>query len=237
MGNQWFKFKQFEIQQDQCAMKVGTDGVLLGAWTNVENASKVLDIGTGTGLIALMLAQRNIQLTIDAIEIEKNSARQAASNFQLSKFSERIVVQEISFQEFCGAQKVPAYDLIVCNPPYFSSSLRAVSDERTLARHDDVLSLDELFEGVSVILNPKAYFALILPADLFSKANDLAKKHSMYLIRVLHVKPTPEKEEKRVCVEYGFKSCIPEEETIVIEEYGRHGYSKEYISLTKDFYL
>ena len=141
-----------------------------------------------------MLAQRNPIVTIDAIEIEKKSAGQAASNIQLSKYSERIAIQEVSFQKFYTAQESPHYDLIACNPPYFSSSLRADSAERTLARHDDALPLDVLFEGVSVIMNLEGRFALILPAEMFSKAEELAKKHSMYLIRALRVKPTPEKQ-------------------------------------------
>ncbi len=237
MGNQWFKFKQFEIQQDQCAMKVGTDGVLLGAWTNVKKVLRALDIGTGTGLIALMLAQRNSQMIIDAIEIEKSSAGQATSNVQMSKFSERIAVHEISFQEFYVAKEVPQFDLIVCNPPYFTSSYKALDSKRSMARHDDTLPLDDLFEGVTFILNPKGRFGLILPVEIFSKASELARKYSMHLIRILHVKSTPEKKEKRICVEYGFNACDPEEGTLVIEQHGRHRYSEEYIALTKDFYL
>jgi len=237
MGNQWFRFKQFEIQQDQCAMKVGTDGVILGAWTDLEQAKKALDIGTGTGLLALMLAQRSALIHIDAIEIEEKSAQQAASNFVNSQFSSRIQSVEISFNKYLKKLEKPFYDLIICNPPYFSSSLRPPEKERSMARHDDTLSLEELFEGVATILLPEGKLSLVLPAELKEKSRVLAAKYSLFPVRVLRIKPTPEKEEKRMCLEYGFKAGDCKEETLIIEAGGRHVYSDAYIELTKDFYL
>lgn len=237
MANQWFKFKHFEIKQDQCAMKVGTDSVILGAWTDVEYAKKALDIGTGTGLLALMLAQRSSTLNIDAVEIEGKSAMQATSNFLSSKFSSRIQSFEISFSDHCRNLKKPLYDLIICNPPYFSSSLRAPEKERSLARHDDTLSLEELFEGVARILLPDGKMSIVLPADLKEKLSGIAAEYDLFPLRVLNIKPTPEKKEKRVCLEYGFQVENCWEETLIIEEGGRHIYSEAYIDLTKAFYL
>ncbi len=218
-------------------MKVGTDAVILGAWTSISHAERALDIGTGTGLLALMLAQRNLKVTIDAIEIEKNSAQQAASNFSLSKFSSRLKSHDISFSEFLGIQHSQPYDLIICNPPYFSASLRAPVKERSLARHDDSLSLEELFKGVASLLHSNGRFSLILPAGAYDRSKRIAEKYALYPARILHVKPIPDKEPIRICMEYSFEPGTTEEKTLLIEEGGRHIYSKDYIKLTNDFYL
>ncbi len=221
MGNQWFRFKQFEIQQDSCAMKVGTDGVILGAWTKVEKAVRALDIGTGTGLLALMLAQRDPAIIVDAIEIEKESASQAAFNFEHSKFSDRLKAFEISFMDFCREPISSQYDLIICNPPYFSDSYRAPDPGRSLARHDDSLSLEDLFEGSVSLLAPGGTLSIVLPSDLAENCMDLAMTYSLYPRRLLHIKPTPTKEEKRTCLELRSGSIPVIHETLVIEE-GRH---------------
>ena len=129
------------------------------------------------------------------------------------------------------------YDLIICNPPYFSSSMRPQGKERSLARHDDGLSLEELFKGAAAFLLPTGKLSLIIPAELREKTREIAAKHTMFPVRVLHIQPTPEKEAKRVCLEYSFKADECTEETLVIEEGGRHVYSEAYTGLTKDFYL
>lgn len=237
MGNQWFRFKQFEIQQDQCAMKVGTDGVILGAWTNLENTTRALDIGTGTGLLALMLAQREPSLVLDAIEIETECAAQAGLNFKNSRFSAKITAHEISFREFCKDPASKHYDLIICNPPYFSESFRAPDPGRSLARHDDTLSLEDLLEGSVPLLGLKGRISLVIPSGNVEKCLDLAAAHALFPQRLLHIKPTPEKAEIRTCIEFGYASTTAIHESLVIEEAGRHNYSEGYKTLTKDFYL
>ena len=218
-------------------MKVGTDGVILGAWTNVENSARALDIGTGTGLLALMLAQRSRNLFIDAIDIEPKSARQAQSNFQASSFSSRITSREESFNKLCEGLFKPFYDLIICNPPYFSDSLFSPDRERTIARHTNTLTLEDLFTGVSKIMQPQGRFSIILPADLLQRADRIAEKSSIYPNRLLRVKPNQDKEVKRICIEYSFSKKKIIDELLIIEEDDRHKYSKSYIDLTRDFYL
>lgn len=218
-------------------MKVGTDGVILGAWTSVEDCTRALDIGTGTGLLALMLAQRESSLIIDALEIEKESAAQAALNFKNSRFSERITDHEISFREFCKDPASKYYDLIICNPPYFSESFRAPDPGRSLARHDDALSLEDLFEGSSPLLGSKGRISLVIPSGNVERCIDLAAAHALFPLRFLHIKGTPEKAETRTCIEFGSASMNAIHESLVIEEEGRHNYSDGYKILTKDFYL
>ena len=218
-------------------MKVGTDGVILGAWTGIENAARVLDIGTGTGLLALMLAQRSPTLVADAIEIGKESAMQAAINFKNSKFSDRITAYEISFRDYCKDTASKNYDLIICNPPYFSESYRAPDHERSLARHDDTLSLEDLFKGSVSLMRSSGRISLVIPSGIVGKCLDLADKYALYSRRFLHIKPTRGKEEKRTCIEFGFSSVPAIHETLVIEDKGRHNYSLGYKALTKDFYL
>lgn len=218
-------------------MKVGTDGVILGAWTGIENTERALDVGTGSGLLALMLAQRDSSLEIDAIEIEKGSAIQAADNFRNSRFSERITCHEIAFREFCKDPASKHYDLIICNPPFFSDSYRAPDPGRSLARHDDELSLEELFSGSAPLLGSKGKISLVIPFGIIEKCLGLAKEHALYPLRFLHIKPTPDKEEKRSCIELGPETISPIHRTLVIEDKGRHKYSEDYLALTKDFYL
>lgn len=216
-------------------MKVGTDGVLLGAWANTDNVQRVLDIGTGTGLIAIMLAQRSTA-GIDAIEIEKIAAKQAIENSSNSPWKDRIRVHPISLQEFLIVHKVK-YDLIVSNPPYYTNSYTNPDPERKIARHNEMLSPDELFSGVSEILSAKGRFAIVYPSDLLSTLNEKALKYNLYMNRITEVFPTPQKPSKRILAEFSFQNGIIERNKITIEDNGRHKYSKEYIAITKDFYL
>ena len=235
MGSNSFTFKQFTIRQDQCAMKVGTDGVLLGAWTNSSGAKNILDIGTGTGLIALILAQREPNASIEAIEIEANAAKQASENVAHSPFSAQITVQHLSLNTYI--QTKPCFDLIVSNPPFFKNSLKAPDKSRSLARHNDELSLELLFHSGKKLLNPQGKMALILPTEQEEESIQTAAFHQLYPTRILHVFPTPDKTAKRVCLEFSTAKQEAHREVLIIEKYGRHQYSEEYIALTKDFYL
>jgi tRNA1Val (adenine37-N6)-methyltransferase len=234
MTNDYFQFKQFTIHQDRCAMKVGTDGVLLGAWTDIGEAKRILDIGTGTGLIALMLAQRSDAL-IDAIEIDREAAMQAAENVETSPWKNRIRIINTSLNEFISGKQ--SYDLIVTNPPYFMNALPATDARRTIARHDHQLNLNGLLRSVKNVLAPDGRFDIILPPEVFHVLTKLATAEFLHSARKTLVHTAPGKPVKRILAEF---SGIMKEELyseIVIEKYGRHKYSEEYIGLTKDFYL
>lgn len=217
-------------------MKVGTDAVILGAWVNAVNAKKILDIGTGTGIIALMLAQRS-SAQIEAIDIDKDSCEQAQENVRFSRWAERIKVHHNSFQDYT-AMSSEKFDLIVTNPPYFTASLKSKEESRAYARHTDLLPFDALITGVKKLLHPAGKFFLILPkneADIF---RDMAEQKGLHLSKLLRIRSRIDKlEDKRHIMRFEFSPKSFSEETIVIEKDERHHYTEEYKELTKDFYL
>ncbi|HZJ79859.1 MAG TPA: methyltransferase [Dysgonamonadaceae bacterium] len=235
MSNNFFRFKQFTVFQDHCAMKVGTDGVLLGAWTDVFESSKVLDIGTGTGLIALMIAQRNCEAVIDAIDIDEGCVVQAGQNISGSPFAHRINVQHASFQNI-AQQEDKNYDLIVSNPPYFQNALKSPCISRNTARHNDSLSFFEIISlGVS-LLSESGRIALILPYEFKQAVLEHAATVNLFASRITNVHPLPHKPAKRLLIELQKikTDCIEDNLTI---ELSRHRYSKEFEALTQEFYL
>ncbi len=230
-----FQFKQFSITQERTAMKVGTDGVLLGAWANCEQTSTILDIGTGTGLVTLMLAQRSTA-QITAVEIDSDACNDAQENFSLSKWSNRIELQNIAIQTF-AASCTYQFDLIVCNPPFFSNSLKTPNQSRNRARHDDGLPTCELFACAEKLLSPAGLFTVIIPHDKLESYISEAKKNNLQVQRVMHIKPTPTADYKRALVEFCRNAETLTETEMIIEDKGRHGYSDQYINLTHNFYL
>ncbi len=237
MPNNWFRFKQFTIQQEHAAMKVGTDGVLLGAWASVPEAgSRVLDIGTGTGLIALMIAQRSRDLMVDALEIDPSSARQARENFRNSPWEKRLNCIQEAFQDYAPQCKI-RYDQIICNPPFFSGSMKTPSRSKNLARHDDSLSLEYLFTGALSVMKEPALISLILPADKQAQVFELINKHEMFCRRLTRVKPTPEKPCIRILLELSPTPGGRQEDELIIETEGRHVYSTRFKELVDEFYL
>lgn len=236
MSNQWFKFKQFTIRQDRCAMKVGTDGVILGAWTAVDEAASVLDIGTGTGLLALMLAQRSEMLTIDALELDQDAALQAAQNVAGSRFYDRIAVLNEDFRTYRPV-KEKFYDLVICNPPYFIASKKPFIRERSLARHADTLSLNDLFTGSAGLLNKHGRLSIIIPAEGYARSVEEAGQAGLYPARMLYVHPLPGADPKRVCIEFSRRAQAPVTANIVLETGQRHAWTEDYRVLTRDFYL
>lgn len=215
-------------------MKVGTDGVLLGAWVPIKDAKYILDIGTGTGLIALMLAQRAENTFVDAIEIEPQAFEQASANFNESPWIKRLNAVHTDFKSFDSSKK---YDLIVSNPPYFNNAVKNNCEQKSQARHTDSLSFDELLKGTVRLLSDNGRFCVILPADEKSFFETLAHKNTLFLNAVLNIKPTPSKPIKRVLLEFSLIETSIKEETMIIEEFGRHQYSEAYKLLTKEFYL
>ena len=235
MSNTYFQFKQFRVEQERCAMKVGTDGVLLGAWANVASASRILDIGTGTGLVSLMLAQRQPAAQITAIEIDEAAALQAQENFQASPWSNRLKCQAIALQDFKKEKHLP-YDLIVSNPPYFNNSLKNPDKQRTQARHTDTLSYDELMQAASLLDND-GIFALVLPAQAQKEIEAIAQKAKLHCCHLTKVLPKVESAPKRVLIEFRKQPTttpVTDQLTIEIE---RHVYTPEFKKLTDAFYL
>lgn len=228
-----FQFKQFTIHQEQAAMKVGTDGVLLGAWAEPENASMILDIGTGTGLLALMAAQRNPQAKVDAVEIEPEAAQQAQKNVADSPWSDRVRVYNTSIFHFFPSYP---YDCILCNPPFFINSTKNPQAGRTLARHTDALPHDALIEMVVRLLANDGCFYIILPPEEATVFIKCAEERQLYLSKLTYVLPNPEKKAKRYLMKF---TCVnaPVVTDELIIELARHQYTPEYIRLTKAFYL
>lgn len=234
MGRNYFRFKQFVIKQEVAAMKVGTDGVLLGAWADVENVNSVLDIGTGSGVIALMIAQRcNAQ--VHAVEIDSASALQAKHNFELSQWGTRLSLDALSLQDFSNAH-ASRFDLIVSNPPYFSRSLKSASPERTIARHTDELSNADLLDGVKKLLSPEGRFCAIFPyieGNIFIAE---AASYGLFCNKKLFVQTKPDKPIIRILTEFSFSKKRLPESTISIHT-SEGDYTEGYKRLTADFYL
>lgn len=235
MANSYFKFKQFTINQEHAAMKVGTDGVLLGAWAPIGNAQRVLDIGCGTGLISLMAAQRS-KANIIGIDVDELAIKDAQRNVNESPWKERVQIIPNSLQEYCLTSN-QKFDAIVSNPPFFRNSLKSDDTSRNHARHTDSLSFEDLFEGVQHLLSDEGRFSLIIPSQESKLCLNLAKTLHLYAQRQLLIKPTPRQEAKRTLICFGYTEQKIIEEEIVIEDKGRHQYSDAYKNLTKDFYL
>ena len=230
-----FQFKEFTVEQDKCAMKIGTDGVLLGAWAQVENEFSILDIGAGTGLIALMLAQRSTAELIDALEIDSPAFEQAVQNFENSPWGDRLFCYHASLQEF--AEEIDdTYELIVSNPPFFTDNFPSENKERALARFEDALPFSHLVKAVAKLLDPKGKFAVVVPYKEEESFVALAQKNGLFLNKSCRVKGTETSPIKRSLLQFSFTEQTPIFESLVIE-IERHVYTKEYTALTKDFYL
>jgi len=234
--NNYFQFKQFRIIQEQSAMKVGMDGVLLGAWADASGAERILDIGTGTGLIALMMAQKSNVTQIDAIEIDPEAFPEAFLNVQQSPWNGRIQIELSSFQEFTE-QTDRKYDLIVSNPPFFTNGIKAPIENRAQARHSHSLPLNVLISGAARLLNENSRISLVLPIESLQEVEKLATLNVLFISRLCRVKPNPIKPEFRILIELTNSECAIQESELMIEFEKHHDYTPEYKELTKDFYL
>jgi len=234
MASAYFRFKQFTIYQDRCVFKVGTDGVILGAYAEIITSGKILDVGTGTGLIALMLAQRS-EAEITAIEPDLNSFDQACSNIRQSKWSDRIKVINTELRNFYP--ETEKYDLIVSNPPYFKDSLRNPDPRKAATRHNFSLDSRELLSGFSRLLKINGRFQIILP---YAEGNIfIADAHSygFYCYDILKIKSLPTLPVRRMVIAFSRIRQKPAEKFLTVEHGKRHDFTEEYINLTKDFYL
>jgi tRNA1Val (adenine37-N6)-methyltransferase len=237
MANNYFKFKQFSVVQDLCAMKVGTDGVLLGAWATVTDTDEnILDIGCGTGLIALMLAQRTSKARITGIDIDAGAVLQSSLNFMNSPWYDRLrsVHQPLHLFAIGCEQR---YDLIVSNPPFFSNSLKAPDKARNTARHTDTLNSNDLLRIASLLLNETGRICLILPVDEGLQLVQSAANNGLYTKQRIEVFPKPGLKAKRLLLEFVKTPCDCHISEITIESEQRHIYSEEFSLMVKDFYL
>jgi tRNA1Val (adenine37-N6)-methyltransferase len=217
-------------------MKIGTDSVLLGAWASVEKQPfSVLDIGAGTGILALMLAQRSHAELIDAIEIDNNAFEQCVNNFEQSPWGDRLFCYHASLEIFVNEIE-DQYDLIVCNPPFYTEDYKTKNDQRDLARFQDAMPFEDLIESASKLLTENGIFSVVIPFKEENKFIETASKFNLSIKRTLHVKGNPASETKRSLLEFSFLSGNTEVNSLIIET-ERHQYTQEYINLTKDFYL
>lgn len=232
-----FQFKQFSIQQDRCAMKVGTDSVLLGAWCPIENNPfSVLDIGAGTGILSLMIAQRSNAEQIDALEIDEDAYEQCVENFENSPWGDRLFCFHAGLDEFVDEPE-DEYDLIISNPPFYAEDYKTENSKRDLARFQEAMPFEDLIEAADLLLSENGIFAVIIPYKEEEKFIDLCSEVELYPIKVTRVKGTHNTEIKRSLL--AFKryelSTLTADELVI--EINRHEYTDDYINLTKDFYL
>jgi tRNA1Val (adenine37-N6)-methyltransferase len=232
-----FQFKQFSIEQDRCAMKIGTDGVLLGAWAPVNhNPFSILDIGTGTGVIALMLAQRSNAQQIDALEIDESAYEQATDNFENSPWSDRLFCYHAGLDEFVEEPE-DEYDLIVSNPPFYTEDYKTDNEQRDLARFQDAMPFEDLIEAVDLFLSENGIFAVIIPFKEEENFLAVAAAYELYPLKITRVKGTPTTDIKRSLLAFSRNKKVDFLIYELIIETARHIYTTEYIELTKDFYL
>jgi len=235
MANNYFNFKQFTINQNKCAFKVGTDGVLFGACADLTGAERILDIGTGTGLVAIMSAQR-CNADIVAIEPDYSSYEQACENVNNCKWKTRIRVINQDLQKF-STYIDQKFNLILTNPPYFRDSLKSPDPGRTAARHTDTLNSNELLNGVSILLSDRGTFQLIMPYTEGTLFIAEAGGFGLFCTRLIKIKPFPSGEIIRLIMKFERNRKPVTESFLSLETGTRHSYTEEYKNVTRDFYL
>ncbi len=235
MSNNYFSFKKFTIYQDQCAMKVGTDGVLLGSWVSAGNASRILDVGSGSGLITLMLAQKS-EAIIDGVEIEKNACLQSRKNAAASPWHNRINLYHDSIRHFSVTTSL-RYHVIVSNPPYFRNSLKPPARSKSMAKHDVELDYGTLLSCSAKLLLPGGQLSVIIPAGDQKQFIMQADFHRLQPSRITWVRPVRGKEFSRCLLELKGGSGVACDENELIIREDMETYSEDYVSLTREFYL
>jgi tRNA1Val (adenine37-N6)-methyltransferase len=232
-----FQFKQFSVQQDKCAMKIGTDGVLLGAWCPIDNnPNSILDIGAGTGILSLMLAQRTNAEQIDALEIDEEAFEQATDNFENSPWSDKLFCFHAGLDEFVEEPE-DEYDLIVSNPPFFSEDVKTNNESRDLARFQEAMPFEDLVEAADLLLSENGIFAVIIPYKEEERFIDLCAEMELFPVKVTRVKGSHTTPIVRSLLAFKrYELSVLEADELVIE-INRHEYTDDYINLTKNFYL
>lgn len=235
MSNNFFRFKQFAIYQEESVFKVGTDGVLLGAYADLTGGKRILDVGTGTGLIALMVAQRT-DAGIVAIEPEVNSYREACNNVKSSRWCDRISVKNIEFQKY-SSEQTPKFDIIISNPPYFRDSLKNPDSNKSATRHSDSLTSSDILFGANHLLNPKGNLQIILPYAEGTLFIAEASHFGLYCNHIIKIKSVPTGNIIRLILKFERIKKPLSEKFLTIETGTRHRYTEEYKEVTRDFYL
>lgn len=235
MSNDYFQFRQFVVHQQRCAMKVGTDGTLLGAWAAAPSGQcRILDIGTGTGLIALMMAQRYPEAEVTGIDIDEDAVAQADENVRLSPFSERVRIYR---QDIVNFTDIIGFDAIVSNPPYFVDSLACPDDQRTIARHAVSLTYEQLMHQVYRLLKDEGRFSVVVPSDCRAKIEAAACLEGFFTTRVCLIKTTPRKQPKRQLIEFQKHPVSELDISEGVIEVSPNVRSEWYQQLTKEFYI
>lgn len=231
-----FTFKQFYVNQDRCAMKIGTDGVLLGAWTPlINNPYYILDIGAGTGILSLMLAQRSNAEQIDAIEIDEEAYEQCVENFETSPWGDKLFCFHAGLDEFVDEPE-DEYDIIISNPPFYAEDFKTDDSQRDMARFQDAMPFEELIEAAALLLSDNGIFSVIIPFKEEEKFVAMCKELDLFPFKITRVKGTPTSEIKRSLLAFSRIEQTPLIDELVIE-ISRHNYTPEYVDLTKEFYL
>lgn len=234
MGNNCFNFKQFTVCQGRSPFKVGTDGVLLGAYADVKAKKRILDVGTGTGLIALMLAQR-CDAEIAAIEPDEESFEQASENVLKSRWSDRISVINSSIQDYKDPGE--GFDLIVSNPPYFIDSIKNPDPARAKTRHNLTLAHSDILTGAGRLLRNDGIFQLIMPYTEGTVFMAEAARYDFFCSHMLKIRPTPTSGIRRLILTMTRERKKVSEQFLTIESGKRHDFTDDYKNLTRDFYL
>ncbi len=232
-----FQFKQFNINQERCAMKIGTDAVLLGAWCPINNNPfSILDIGAGTGILSLILAQRSNASQIDAIEIEENAYEQCVENFEASHWGDRLFCYHASLNDFINEPE-DQYDIIISNPPFYSEDYKTDNSQRDLARFQDALPFEELVKATTLLLSENGIFTVIIPFKEENRLLNLCAQAELFPIKMTRVKGTPTGPIIRSLIAFKrYELPVLSANELVIES-SRHVYTEAYTKLTRDFYL
>ena len=232
-----FQFKQFNINQERCAMKIGTDAVLLGAWCPINNNPfSILDIGAGTGILSLMLAQRSNAQQIDAIEIEENAYEQCVENFEASHWGDRLFCYHASLNDFINEPE-DQYDIIISNPPFYSEDYKTDNSQRDLARFQDALPFEALVKATTLLLSENGIFTVIIPFKEENRLLNLCAQAELFPIKMTRVKGTPTGPIIRSLIAFKrYELPVLSANELVIET-SRHVYTEAYTKLTRDFYL
>lgn len=229
-----FRFKRFTIRQDRCALKVGTDGVLFGAWVHYAGSQRILDIGTGTGVLALIAGQRNATARIDAVEIDDASAEQAAENVAASPWADRVRVHRVDVRRMTATEP---YDLIICNPPYYAGYSTSPDERIGLAKHSGELLFPDLLSAVDLLLAPSGRFAAIVPLNREMEFRKQAEHVGLMPLRRCTVSYVAHRPPKRVLLEFARSAGEVEEEALTVEATGPFDYTPEYRALISDLML
>ena len=232
-----FKFKQFAVNQDRCAMKIGTDAVLLGAWCPIDNNPKsILDVGAGTGILALMLAQRTNADQIDALEIDEDAYEQCVENFENSPWADKLFCYHAALDEFVDDPE-DEYDLIISNPPFYSEDFKTTDEQRDLARFQDAMPFEDLIEAADLLLSENGTFAVVIPYKEEERFIDLCAEYELYAVKATRVKGSHKTPIVRSLLAFKrFELSVLTADELVVE-INRHEYTDDYINLTQDFYL